>query len=160
MTSPLWQGFKSLPARHGLISANKAIPMRITAFWLFLFVIFQFSVCNLGVTRKITQHQWNYWSSKVSSSCSSKISEEAHRSKSDGIRLFGGKFILLFLYFLGWHWALTNFAIECWGEALHNIIYLPLTFTNKQSAAFNPKGNRIDRYWKSYQKVWGFNGGG
>jgi hypothetical protein len=48
--------------------------------------------------------------------------------------------------FLGWHWALTNFAIERWGEALHNIIYLPLTFTNKQSAAFNPKGNRIDRY--------------
>jgi hypothetical protein len=63
-----------------------------------------------------------------------------------GIRLSGGEFILLFLYFLGWHWALTNFAIECWGEALHNIIYLPLTFTNKQSAAFNPKGNRIDRY--------------
>jgi hypothetical protein len=48
--------------------------------------------------------------------------------------------------FLGWHWALTNFAIECWGEALHNIIYLPLTLTNKQSAAFNPKGNHIDRY--------------
>jgi hypothetical protein len=49
-------------------------------------------------------------------------------------------------YFLGWDWALTNFAIEYWGEALHNIIYLPLTITNKQSAAFNPKGNRIDRY--------------
>lgn len=79
MISPLSLGFKSLPACQELISVNKAIPIRITAFQLLYWLHFNLAFEPSG---------WhiNYpVSAKLLSSLSSKINAEAHRLNLDEI---------------------------------------------------------------------------
>ncbi len=87
------RGFKSLPACQELISVNKAIPIRITAFQLLYWLHFNLAFEPSG---------WhiNYpVSAKLLSSLSSKINAEAHRLKLDEICYSEGNYPALFIIF-------------------------------------------------------------